>query len=75
MLDTDEMLEMVAPEYNVVLALSITKWIHLNWGDAGLQRFFKRVYLHLQPGGRFILEPQALETYRKRARGGTVSYS
>ncbi|KAI6192288.1 RNA methyltransferase [Aphelenchoides bicaudatus] len=67
-LDTDEMLEMVVPEYNVVLALSITKWIHLNWGDSGIKRFFKRIYLHLQPGGRFILESQAYETYKKRAK-------
>jgi 7SK snRNA methylphosphate capping enzyme len=73
-LEADEMLEMVVPEYNVILALSITKWIHLNWGDAGLKRFFKRVYLHLKPGGRFIVEPQAFETYAKRARLGNVSY-
>lgn len=55
-------------EYDVIMALSITKWIHLNWGDAGIKRFFKRVYRHLRPGGLFILEAQGFETYKKRAK-------
>lgn len=55
------------------MALSITKWIHLNWGDAGIKRFFRRVYRHLRPGGLFILEPQSFETYKKRAKL-TASY-
>ncbi|VDM96347.1 unnamed protein product [Thelazia callipaeda] len=67
-LDNDEMLDMVKEEYDVIMALSITKWIHLNWGDAGIRRFFQRVYRHLRPGGLFILEPQNFETYKKRAR-------
>lgn len=52
----------------MILALSITKWIHLNWGDDGLKRFFKRVYKNLRRGGHFILEAQAFETYNKRSR-------
>ncbi|EFP07516.1 hypothetical protein GCK72_006587 [Caenorhabditis remanei] len=67
-LESDEMLDMIQPEFDVILALSITKWIHLNWGDNGLMRFFKRAYAQLHPGGRFIIEPQAFETYRKRAK-------
>ena len=67
-LETDEMLEMIEPEYDTILALSITKWVHLNWGDAGLRRFFRRIFLHLKPNGRFILEPQDFSTYRKRAK-------
>ena len=55
-------------EYDVILALSITKWIHLNWGDVGMKRFFRRVHRHLRPGGRLILEPQAYTTYYKRAK-------
>ena len=50
------------------MALSITKWIHLNWGDEGMKRFFKRIFCHLKPGGRFILETQTFESYYKRAK-------
>ncbi|CAG9535625.1 unnamed protein product [Cercopithifilaria johnstoni] len=67
-LEKDELLDAVKEEYDVIMALSITKWIHLNWGDAGIKRFFKRVYRHLRSGGLFILEAQSFETYKKRAK-------
>ncbi|VDP18057.1 unnamed protein product [Onchocerca flexuosa] len=67
-LEKDELLDAVKEEYDVIMALSITKWIHLNWGDVGIKRFFKRVYRHLRPGGLFILESQNFETYKKRAK-------
>ncbi|KAJ6491307.1 Bicoid-interacting protein 3-domain-containing protein [Mycena vitilis] len=54
--------------YDVVLAFSITKWIHLNGGDAALTTFFARVAAVLQSGGQFVVEPQAWETYRKAKR-------
>jgi 7SK snRNA methylphosphate capping enzyme len=54
------------PEYDVILALSLTKWIHLNWGDEGMKRFFRKVYLHLRPGGVFIVEPQPFTSYSKK---------
>ncbi|KIJ63202.1 hypothetical protein HYDPIDRAFT_29889 [Hydnomerulius pinastri MD-312] len=56
------------PIYDVVLAFSITKWIHLNHGDDGIKRFFLRVHKNLKPGGVFILEPQAWDTYAKARR-------
>jgi 7SK snRNA methylphosphate capping enzyme len=53
--------------FDTILALSITKWIHLNNGDGGLRFFFNKVYRYLHKGGLFVLEPQPLEGYRKRA--------
>jgi len=41
---------MIREEYDVILALSISKWIHLNWGDEGIKRFFKRTFKHLNRG-------------------------
>jgi 7SK snRNA methylphosphate capping enzyme len=67
-LEVDEDLEMVRQEYDVILALSITKWVHINWGDAGLKRFFRRAFLHLRPAGRLIVEFQAWETYAKKSK-------
>ncbi|KZT13021.1 Bin3-domain-containing protein [Laetiporus sulphureus 93-53] len=54
--------------YDIVLALSVTKWIHLNGGDEGLMRFFRRVYSVLKPGGTFVLEPQEWHNYAKTKR-------
>ncbi|KAK2467616.1 hypothetical protein APHAL10511_000471 [Amanita phalloides] len=54
--------------YDVVMALSLTKWVHLNKGDEGLERLFRRVYRVLRSGGTFVLEPQPWETYAKAKR-------
>ena len=55
-------------EYDFVLALSITKWIHLNNGDEGVKRFFKKIYLNLNINGSLLLEPQSWTSYRKKAK-------
>ncbi|GAO46965.1 hypothetical protein G7K_1182-t1 [Saitoella complicata NRRL Y-17804] len=49
--------------YDVVLALSLTKWIHLNSFDAGLKSFFDKCLRALRPGGHFIVEPQPWPSY------------
>lgn len=59
-------MELQREEYDVILALSITKWVHLNFGDIGIKRLFRRVYRQLRPGGVFIVEPQPLSSYKKR---------
>lgn len=54
--------------YDVVIAFSLSKWIHLNGGDVGVKTFFQRVFDVLNPGGTFVLEPQPWESYSKSKR-------
>jgi len=58
----------VKAEYDVITCLSVTKWIHLNFGDEGIKRFFKRAFLHLKEDGIFILEPQPWNSYSKKKK-------
>ncbi|CAN0195292.1 unnamed protein product, partial [Discosporangium mesarthrocarpum] len=44
--------------YDVVTMFSVVKWIHLNEGDEGVHRAFRKVYTILRAGGRFVLETQ-----------------
>uniref|UniRef100_A0A0E0AYB7 RNA methyltransferase n=1 Tax=Oryza glumipatula TaxID=40148 RepID=A0A0E0AYB7_9ORYZ len=45
--------------------LSVTKWIHLNWGDDGIITLFVKIWRLLRPGGVFIMEPQPWTSYRR----------
>ncbi|KAB1200581.1 putative RNA methyltransferase At5g51130 [Morella rubra] len=49
--------------YDTILCLSVTKWVHLNWGDEGLITLFSKVWRLLLPGGVFVLEPQPWKSY------------
>lgn len=64
--EREDLIRSQRPEFDVVLCLSLTKWVQLNWGDEGLKRLFRRVYRHLRPGGVLLLEPQPWASYRKR---------
>ncbi|KAJ4910008.1 putative RNA methyltransferase [Raphanus sativus] len=54
--------------YDTILCLSVTKWIHLNWGDDGLITLFSKIWRLLNPGGIFIMEPQPWKSYEKNRR-------
>ncbi|KAL6661905.1 hypothetical protein ACP70R_001289 [Stipagrostis hirtigluma subsp. patula] len=52
-------------QYDTIICLSVTKWIHLNWGDDGLVTLFVKIWRLLRPGGIFIMEPQPWTSYRR----------
>ncbi|MED6196162.1 hypothetical protein PIB30_044734 [Stylosanthes scabra] len=60
----ENFMESQHPElYHTVTCFSVTQWIHLNFGDEGLIKFFYKLWELLRPGGVLILEPQAWKSY------------
>jgi 7SK snRNA methylphosphate capping enzyme len=53
-------------KYDIIFCMSVSKWIHLNFGDKGITILFHKVYQMLKPGGLFVFEPQLWKSYTKR---------
>eukprot|EP00188_Purpureofilum_apyrenoidigerum_P005914 Plantae.Rhodophyta-Purpureofilum_apyrenoidigerum.ctg830.p1 GENE.Plantae.Rhodophyta-Purpureofilum_apyrenoidigerum.ctg830~~Plantae.Rhodophyta-Purpureofilum_apyrenoidigerum.ctg830.p1 ORF type:complete len:322 (-),score=79.55 Plantae.Rhodophyta-Purpureofilum_apyrenoidigerum.ctg830:540-1505(-) len=53
---------------DVVLLLSVTKWVHLHGGDSSIKRLFARIFAALRPSGILIIEPQPYHTYRRKIK-------
>ncbi|KAK7189658.1 hypothetical protein DPSP01_012900 [Paraphaeosphaeria sporulosa] len=58
----------LAGPYDIILVLSVMKWIHLEHLDEGLVRFFHKCSTSLASGGYLILEPQDWDSYQKAVR-------
>eukprot|EP00930_Biecheleria_cincta_P068839 TRINITY_DN56666_c0_g1_i1.p1 TRINITY_DN56666_c0_g1~~TRINITY_DN56666_c0_g1_i1.p1 ORF type:complete len:348 (+),score=69.64 TRINITY_DN56666_c0_g1_i1:114-1157(+) len=52
--------------FDVVLCLSVTKWVHFARGDTGIRNLFKRCMKRLKHGGVLVLEPQEWSSYKKK---------
>uniref|UniRef100_UPI0037E9C3A5 7SK snRNA methylphosphate capping enzyme-like n=1 Tax=Semicossyphus pulcher TaxID=241346 RepID=UPI0037E9C3A5 len=61
-------------QYDVIMCLGVTKWVHLQSGDVGVVRLFRRAYQSLSPGGLFILEPQPWSSYSRSKRASERTF-
>ncbi|KAI9864040.1 MAG: hypothetical protein M1813_003356 [Trichoglossum hirsutum] len=65
------------PTYDVLLAFSVLKWIHIRAHDAGVTSFFQRCHAALVPTGKLVLEIQPWTSYvkavKKMGRAGAAA--
>ncbi|XP_068569125.1 LOW QUALITY PROTEIN: 7SK snRNA methylphosphate capping enzyme [Cebidichthys violaceus] len=60
-------------QYDVIVCLGVTKWVHLRSGDGGVVTLFRRAYQSLSPGGLFVLEPQPWSSYSHSKRASEAT--
>jgi len=60
--------------YDIILALSVIKWIHLEHLDQGLRDFFAKCSSSLKPGGHLVIELQKWDSYQKAIRPHTAPH-
>lgn len=58
----------ISGPYDVILALSVIKWIHLEHLDEGLETFFRKCAICLRSGGYLVIELQTWDSYEKAVR-------
>lgn len=58
----------ISGPYDVILALSVIKWIHLEHLDEGLRTFFSKCATCLRSGGYLVIELQTWDSYEKAVR-------
>ncbi|KAF2875236.1 Bicoid-interacting protein 3-domain-containing protein [Massariosphaeria phaeospora] len=64
----------ISGPYDVILALSVIKWIHLEHLDKGLVTFFQKCSSSLASGGYFVIELQTWDSYERAIRPTTAPH-
>ena len=55
-------------KFDVVFVFSVSMWIHLNYGESGLQSLFENCQRLTKSEGLLVLEPQPWKCYMTAAR-------
>jgi 7SK snRNA methylphosphate capping enzyme len=46
----------IKERFDTIICLSVSKWVHFNYGDLGMKTLFLKAYEQLEEGGIFIFE-------------------